>query len=573
MGIFGAMTTAITGLRAQSFSLERISDNIANSQTVAYKRSDVSFADFVPDSPASQQALGVVNAFSRPTNTIQGDITNESVDTYVAINGDGYFIVGEPSGSVDGLPIISSENLYTRRGDFEFDRNGFLVNSAGYYLKGLPIDATTGNPSGSVPDVIRVTNDFIPANATTRIDYRANLASFPLTGDTDTSVPNSELLVASSYSNDPTTNGAGVVVANDATQFISDSLSGGSVTTFDATGNAVDVQLRWAKVGNAAVPATHTGTAIGNTADLGAGIAGFNDGTNTNDLLRLTVGGVDYDFNIGTDAGEVNTLTDLVNAINGTGTLGNLVTASANGSSLQLVANDVTNSFTIGGDAAAIAGLGLTAGAHNPAATGGADTWNLFYLSDSNATGTSTAWTNVGQDYVFGTNGQLNPAVNNLTINNLTVNGNNLGNILLNHGSSGITQFADPGGVVQVTEVNQDGFAAGELVGVTISQDSRVVASYTNGRTVDLAEVVLASFNGDNGLAKTSGGAWRETTESGAPILGAFGAVVGSALEGSNTDIADEFSKLIVTQQAYAANTRVISTAEEMLQEALNIVR
>ena len=281
----------------------------------------------------------------------------------------------------------------------------------------------------------------------------------------------------------------------------------------------------------------------------------------------------DYDFNIGTDPGEVNTLTDLVNAINGTATLSNLVTASANGSSLQIVADDVTNSFTIGGDAAAVAGLGLTAGAHNPATTGGADTWNLFYLSDSTATGTNTAWTNVGQDYVFGTNGQLNPAVTNLTINNLTVNGNNLGNILLNHGSSGITQFADPGGVVQVTEVNQDGFAAGELVGVTISQDSRVVASYTNGRTVDLAEVVLASFNGDNGLAKTSGGAWRETTESGAPILGAFGAVVGSALEGSNTDIADEFSKLIVTQQAYAANTRVISTAEEMLQEALNIVR
>ncbi|MEC9367248.1 MAG: flagellar basal body protein, partial [Pseudomonadota bacterium] len=75
MGIFGAMTTAITGLKAQSYALERISDNIANSQTTAYKRSDASFVDFVPDSPSKQQALGVVNSFSRPTNTIQGDIS------------------------------------------------------------------------------------------------------------------------------------------------------------------------------------------------------------------------------------------------------------------------------------------------------------------------------------------------------------------------------------------------------------------------------------------------------------------------------------------------------------------
>ena len=79
MGIFGALTTAVTGLQAQSFALERISDNIANSQTIGYKRSDAAFADFVPESPADQQALGVVNSFSRPTNTIQGDIANSKV--------------------------------------------------------------------------------------------------------------------------------------------------------------------------------------------------------------------------------------------------------------------------------------------------------------------------------------------------------------------------------------------------------------------------------------------------------------------------------------------------------------
>jgi flagellar hook protein FlgE len=100
MGIFGALTTAVTGLRAQSYALERISDNIANSQTTCYKRSDASFADFVPDSPSRQQALGVVNAFSRSTNTIQGDVANSEVPTHMAVNGDGYFIISEQTNTV-----------------------------------------------------------------------------------------------------------------------------------------------------------------------------------------------------------------------------------------------------------------------------------------------------------------------------------------------------------------------------------------------------------------------------------------------------------------------------------------
>ena len=74
MGIFGAMTTAITGLQAQSTALEHISNNIANSQTTGYKRTETSFVDLVPDSPAQAQSLGVVNANSRPTNSVQGDV-------------------------------------------------------------------------------------------------------------------------------------------------------------------------------------------------------------------------------------------------------------------------------------------------------------------------------------------------------------------------------------------------------------------------------------------------------------------------------------------------------------------
>src|SRR5229473_865274 len=74
MGIFGALTTAVTGLRAQSFALENISGNIANSQTTAFKRIDTSFEDLIPDGQPSQQLAGNVVARSSSTNTVQGDI-------------------------------------------------------------------------------------------------------------------------------------------------------------------------------------------------------------------------------------------------------------------------------------------------------------------------------------------------------------------------------------------------------------------------------------------------------------------------------------------------------------------
>jgi hypothetical protein len=89
MGIFGALTTAVTGMRAQSFALENISGNIANSQTTAFKRMDTSFVDLIPDETPSKQLSGSVVANARMTNTVQGDVQSSTIGTYMAINGDG----------------------------------------------------------------------------------------------------------------------------------------------------------------------------------------------------------------------------------------------------------------------------------------------------------------------------------------------------------------------------------------------------------------------------------------------------------------------------------------------------
>jgi flagellar hook protein FlgE len=207
------------------------------------------------------------------------------------------------------------------------------------------------------------------------------------------------------------------------------------------------------------------------------------------------------------------------------------------------------------------------------AATGGTDTWEMFYLENSNAGNTDVAWRNAGQVYTFNASGVLTPNVPAVTLTGLTINGVAIGDVTLSHGQSGITQFADANGVVKVNRLDQNGYAAGELTSIAVNDKGRVVASYSNGRAIDIAEIPLVSFLGENALKRLDGGAFEATTDSGPPIMGASGSIVGSSLEASNTDIADEFTKLIVTQQAYAANTRIVTTADQMLQETINMVR
>ena len=155
----------------------------------------------------------------------------------------------------------------------------------------------------------------------------------------------------------------------------------------------------------------------------------------------------------------------------------------------------------------------------------------------------------------------------------MTVDGVNLGNITLDHGAGGLTQFDDADGAVQVNALQQDGFPAGELIDVAISGEGRVVAAYDNGQLIDVAEVTLAGFSSPNNLAKLDGGAFQATAESGAAIIGTSGTILGSSLEQSNTEIAEEFTKLIVTQQAYSANSRIITTADELMDETINLIR
>src|SRR6201989_3025696 len=190
MGIFDALTTAVGGLSAQSFALQNISGNIANASTVGYKGIATRFEDLIPEAPTpNKQVAGGGTAFSSQTITTQGTVTNSTVATNMAINGDGFFSVQNPASISDNAPVFSGVTDYTRRGDFQVDANGNLVNGAGYYLMGVDVDPKTGNPTGNVPHVLQFQNNFIPAQATTAITYPANLPTQPKTPASTSAAP------------------------------------------------------------------------------------------------------------------------------------------------------------------------------------------------------------------------------------------------------------------------------------------------------------------------------------------------------------------------------------------------
>ena len=136
-----------------------------------------------------------------------------------------------------------------------------------------------------------------------------------------------------------------------------------------------------------------------------------------------------------------------------------------------------------------------------------------------------------------------------------------------------VTQFSGPYNVVYT---DQNGAELGLRTGVSIDKDGYVVASFSNGQLSKLYKLPIATFSNPNGLLQQSGNVYSMASESGSYNLkesgqGGAGEVVPTTLEASNVDLADEFSKMIITQRAYSAGTKVITTSDQMLTELLQI--
>jgi flagellar hook protein FlgE len=441
MGVFGAMENAVSGMQAQAYALDNISGNIANSQTIGYKRVDTNFQDMIPDLGLASRITGGVNASSLSTNDVAGAFQSTGINTNVALSGPGYFTVSEKTINSSGAASFDTTPYFTRRGDFTLDQNNNLVNGAGYYLMGYAVDPTSGMISTGVPATIQVPTTDMAPKATSSVTYQGNLPTTP-----SNTVDNSTALAPG-----VTTPSATTVSATQESSFLDSSISGGTATLYDAKGSPVTLQTRWAK--------------------------------------------------------------------------------NSSGS------------------------------------------WDLYYENNSSATGTAPKWTFL-QNFQFNSSGTLTvPATPQVPAPaGFSIDGTALSNVTLDF--TGLTNYGDTSGQFRATGISQDGYSSANLTGVVVGDKGRVYAQYSNGKQQAIADIAVATFNGDAALKRLDGGVYEQSEQSGQPIYGSGSSnILVGGLEGSNADISQEFTQMIATQQAYSANAKVISTAQQMMTDAIDVIR
>ncbi len=204
--------------------------------------------------------------------------------------------------------------------------------------------------------------------------------------------------------------------------------------------------------------------------------------------------------------------------------------------------------------------------ASNPTLDGGA-------TSSGNAVGSG--------NITFATDGTpsaFTPAAPSITLTGFTTGAGNA-TITLDLGTvgdtTGLTQFA---GNFTISNIDQDGVRFGNYTGITIDEDGIVTALFDNGQRLNIYQIPLGMFRNPNGLVGKTGNVYLESNKSGNFQLnlasnGGAGDIAPAALESSTVDLAEEFTKMIITQRAYSANTKVITTADDMLEELLRVKR
>jgi flagellar hook protein FlgE len=137
----------------------------------------------------------------------------------------------------------------------------------------------------------------------------------------------------------------------------------------------------------------------------------------------------------------------------------------------------------------------------------------------------------------------------------------------------GMTSFDNPSGT---SGISQDGYTGGDLIGIRIDQSGTLVGSFSNGRSLGLAQVSMAKFTNNGGLSTEGGNIFNQTANSGEPIIGTAatsgrGFIQSSALEASNVDLSRALTQLIIIQRGFQANGKTITTSDQMLQTLIGL--
>ncbi len=586
MSLFGSLFTGVSGLGAESQSTAMIANNIANVNTIGFKRSEAAFFSLVTsESRLSTYSPGTVSVNRVQRVDQQGPIQQTSSATDGAISGNGLFPVKRAADD-------TQEFLYTRSGSFSEDSQGLLRNTAGFVLYAWPLDSA-GNLPANQGDLISL----VPANVAflgglTRPTTDAEIA---LNLDADQADYNLDII-----------GGAYPIGDSQAPHFtrgitVFDTLGSAQTTTYEfrkivgpmaaATSGAQGLDLDTSLVDPTLFPGiaagdqfsiTQTNTATTRTYDIGAAAGG--------DVVINTIGDLIQDVNDVFGGGvEIEARLDDNGRV--------LLQVADPRVGNDLVLDDVTGTPLFGGvgtlnfpggpgpvtyqpiDIAAIYPDNDQASINEPTfpqfqnLTETHNTQGWWELTVVHPDGT-----NLAQGLInFDGSGSLNAVSDgegNIDIQLTNIdwgNGSDLQDIAVD-----VERFSQFAGNYDVIFSDQNGAELGLRTGVELTREGRVVARFSNGATADLYQIPLTTFANVNGLQEVSGTAYSETEESGEENLrqagrGGAGFIEPSTIETSNVDLADEFSRLIVSQRSFSANTRVINTVDQMTEDLLRL--
>lgn len=541
MSLIKSLNSGVSGLRVFQTKMDVIGNNIANVETAGFKSSRVSFAEMMSErlgrsgggdsAPQLSNQVGLgVRVASIDRDFSQGAMQSTGRATDLAIEGEGYFMVSD-----------AGEQLMTRAGNFVFNKDGLLVDQGGRSVQGYVADRNGNVLGGGAAEDVRIDfENVLPPKKTDNVTLAGNL---------NASTSTAKVLQSQS----------GFTINGSPAPDNSDINDLGQTLTALADGDTINFDV-----------VLNDGTAATYNFTYGAG----NDGTTLEDMVNA--------FN--TQIPDAEGKMALVDGI--------LMLRSAQLGESEL---DITNMSVTGTGDINLPGLQTVQEGKNNTQTmsttvydelGNAHSLLLEFTQTNPNEWEYTARFLDGEEITSGATGTVTfdelGQLSSDDLLNLSFepgNGANTTNFSVELGNSQTgTRFTQYAGSNSAKVISQDGYTQGQLIDVTINGAGQVEGIYDNGNAMVLAQLALGKVQNQNGLEMIGGGLFRATSAAGEMFIDTANNFSGTAinsgsLEGSNVDLAKEFTDMITAQRAYQSSARVISTSDEMLTEAVNLKR
>lgn len=598
MGLSASMYSGTSGLKAHGEKMTVIGNNISNVSTIGFKASRMYFEDALSQQITTASGGGQVGR-GVAVGAVMGDFSQGSLEstteaTDLAIGGNGFFMVS---------PAGQELNYYTRAGNFRFDEEGYLVNPQGYRLQGWQVQAentsaaasggatssaTTGVKIKGVPQDIKLENFQSPPQATSRVDMILNIDS----QSEDRTTANGAVLEAGAYDGTPFTavfekwDGTAVPPLGDA-QYAYQS----TIKVYDENGTSHNLTVYMDPVLDPDVTENAGGKRYMEyivTVPPGEDNREFWGAQLDQSKRGILMAGT-LTFNA---AGELENMSAftinnpyLDEPIPGPATFNPLAANIAN----WTPANFSQNGYPI-----------CTAnflGAENASVTASETTPDIGTIIPAMSVNNSknieinfglrnrdAQWTNPGTNLeqlrnIFSGVAPADPSDPGQVAAAAALASTRLNAIsgMLSVEPSALSTTNYSTGSTTIFQA-QDGYTAGFLQNISVDRDGVITGRYSNGQVLQLFAVTLATFNNNYALYREGGNLFSETRSSGPPITGLAntggkGSIASNSLEQSNVDLATEFVKMITTEKGFQANSKTITTVDQMLTVLIQLKR